>query len=517
MWFTKALKTFAANPSISRIRDNEVDESYDKARFEKTLLVEPLGRLPMWTCAGLDTNKVKHINRYLRFMNRRIMRLKEEGKTDQLIYTWCWMLKNSESYQLCLFNRVKKQWYWVFDKHKALTLFLDITNSLRRWRLDIYLERFYILKRNGKWRPIGCPNIKSRVITRSMADLVYLLFQDERAKYQHGFIKGRGIHTAFYEIVRLHCEGYRQAYEFDFQSFFNKIDIKELLFKLEAKTTLLSNLIMGVLLGTHYSFKELKKEAEIEMLGKFLYKTKVYLKGKPKVTYKYKNLYARYGLPQGTNLSPLLSTLTIEGVKSPEGLVMFADDGLVMHDGHEGVFRNDILPWLNGLWFKGAIIEPTKSGNKTSTLKFLGIEVDLVNQKLSRDGKVFHWTSRKSAQHNAFEAMMWVRSLNITYNGIEVDEWGWDPSGISYIAYQDSELKWYKWIYYCILCWWDGKVHMNHKYFDGIGLRNVASGSTVCMNELVKDLQSYPRKQKARIHLSKGSKKWKLGMNEFMQ
>lgn len=35
------------NPNSSQIRDNEVVGSYEKELFKKTLLIEPLGRLPM--------------------------------------------------------------------------------------------------------------------------------------------------------------------------------------------------------------------------------------------------------------------------------------------------------------------------------------------------------------------------------------------------------------------------------------------------------------------------------------
>lgn len=489
-------KIFSVNPQQNQLGVNEARENLQIEPKEFNL--EPLGRLPMWASAGLNIREVKQMNRYLKFMNRRLVSLWKSGKIDQLIWTWCFMLKNSETYQLCLFNRVKRDWYWSMDKHKALTTFLSLVNQMRRWRLNIFLTRFYILKKSGKWRPIGSPTIESRVLTRSFADLIYLLYQDERAKYQHGFMKGRGIHTAFRDIVTMHASGLTKVFEFDFRSFFNLINWKELLQKLSDKSKLLSNLIADLLRNTTYKLKDLRKEAELEHLITFRY-------GTPKKG-KYKHLFHRSGLPQGTNLSPLLSTLTIEGVRAPNGLVMFADDGLCMYHPEDTKYiSREVTPWLNGIWFKGAEIAPEKTGIRLDFCKFLGIIIDLERKELRKDEKVFSWNNNLSPAINGEMASEWVKKLNLNYLGNHSKDWEQDPSGLSYLAYQRSELGWVVWIYYLILCWWTGKVHNNQKYYNGIGIRNVTSSSTACLIEIIKDLRSYPRKRKKRLTLKKGN------------
>lgn len=40
----------------------------------------------------------------------------------------------------------------------------------------------------------------------------------------------------------------------------------------------------------------------------------------------------RTGLPQGLSMSPILATLAIELLEPPKGLVMYADDGLIISD-----------------------------------------------------------------------------------------------------------------------------------------------------------------------------------------
>ena len=67
----------------------------------------------------------------------------------------------------------------------------------------------------------------------------------------------------------------------------------------------------------------------------------------------------RTGLPQGLSVSPILATLAIELLEPPKGLVMYADDGLVMGQTRE---RDDIIAWLEKLRTMGIEIEPKKSG-----------------------------------------------------------------------------------------------------------------------------------------------------------
>jgi len=40
----------------------------------------------------------------------------------------------------------------------------------------------------------------------------------------------------------------------------------------------------------------------------------------------------RSGLPQGLSFSPILATLVLELIPAPEGLIMCADDGLIITD-----------------------------------------------------------------------------------------------------------------------------------------------------------------------------------------
>lgn len=70
--------------------------------------------------------------------------------------------------------------------------------QLKRFYLDKGLERTGVP--NGKLRPIGSPSINSRFICKALNDLIYFAFEDRLMKFQHGFRKERGTHTALYSV-----------------------------------------------------------------------------------------------------------------------------------------------------------------------------------------------------------------------------------------------------------------------------------------------------------------------------
>jgi hypothetical protein len=58
--------------------------------------------------------------------------------------------------------------------------------------MKLLINRFYILKKNGKMRPIGAPNYESRMISKALTDLTYAVTEKDRVTEQHGYMKKRG-------------------------------------------------------------------------------------------------------------------------------------------------------------------------------------------------------------------------------------------------------------------------------------------------------------------------------------
>jgi len=119
----------------------------------------------------------------------------------------------------------------------------------------------------------------------------------------------------------------KYLFEFDFIAFFNKVDPKWVHQYLETRSWELAELIMKVVFGVIYKFekniKKLPRESEIRVRGEG---------SLPRKNAVRKPLIVRSGLPQGLSFSPILATLVLELLEEPEGLVMCADDGLILTD-----------------------------------------------------------------------------------------------------------------------------------------------------------------------------------------
>lgn len=79
--------------------------------------------------------------------------------------------------------------------------------------MTIILERFYLSKPEGeripknhvfkegeRFRPIGSPTYTSRMISKSLNDLIYFVFEDKLSTFQHAYRQERGVHTALIEV-----------------------------------------------------------------------------------------------------------------------------------------------------------------------------------------------------------------------------------------------------------------------------------------------------------------------------
>jgi hypothetical protein len=107
-------------------------------------------------------------------------------------------------------------------------------------------------------------------------------------------------------------------------------------------------LVLSILREVRYIFDELKEEKELSIMDplnipprqrellpaweiaakqKAIESSQNFTKKKPVIM--------RNGVPQGLPISPLLATLALEVTKTPPGLVMYADDGLIFGENRE--------------------------------------------------------------------------------------------------------------------------------------------------------------------------------------
>lgn len=121
------------------------------------------------------------------------------------------------------------------NRYDAAVELCGVVNHMRTWNLRTLMNRFYILKKNGSYRPIGSPCIEAKVMHRFLADMFGNTLEVTRINYNknreddirgnHAFRKGVGAHTAIRDLIRSikRNKGNLKAYEFDLKSFFNMV------------------------------------------------------------------------------------------------------------------------------------------------------------------------------------------------------------------------------------------------------------------------------------------------------
>jgi len=141
---------------------------------------------------------------------------------------------------------------------------------------------------------------------------------------------------------------------------------------LQNRSQELADLVAKMISAIEYKFdrslKRLPLESEIRITGTAKLERKN-AKSKPFII--------RSGLPQGLSFSPILATLVLELIPAPKGLIMCADDGVVITKSEN---MDEFSTWIKTLKTLGVHLEPEKSGIVDNVFKFLGVEFDMKAQ-----------------------------------------------------------------------------------------------------------------------------------------
>jgi hypothetical protein len=318
----------------------------------------------------IDYNLVnQRANKYLEYQVNRMNKCLDNNPT--LFFTIGQSLMHrSTAFRIAMINKTIKGWYQRKTLNSVLRVFFKLPTL--KGKTNVKTTRFYVLKTNGKLRPIGCPTTVWKVYLAEYAWLLGFWLDNKLSKTQHAFRPNKGIWTAWLDILANAIPA-RNIYEFDLNKFFNSIR----LFKAQAMTgspfgmlarydrfgfnKLLSledcltrkkvpkNLVKLLLKMQTNTPRVSDKVAEVDKLDPELWH--VFNKGLDHMKLIYKDsewspLRAErpknnmeYGLTQGSPLSPILAILAIDEWKALRpvtgGRVLYADDGIMYNNSKE--------------------------------------------------------------------------------------------------------------------------------------------------------------------------------------
>jgi hypothetical protein len=171
--------------------------------------------------------RTRAANRYLRIMHYRLVKLLAHKDACGFWILACLLMKRSYVIQLVALRKLEPNWHLKMKFGHVLLLIRQSQNTFSNLSTSLLVSREYAhkVKPDGTetFRPLGSPHKAHRMYLYIWQCFFVLFLYSYIGKYQHGFLPGRGVTSAWERVKRI--IKLPNVWEFDLKGAFPSVNV----------------------------------------------------------------------------------------------------------------------------------------------------------------------------------------------------------------------------------------------------------------------------------------------------